>query len=92
MNATLSILAILMLKLFSVVLPIALVGGAGWVLFKRSATGRALQERIHHGTEDGVALRELETQVAQLEEQMVELQERVDFAERRLIEQAPGDG
>ena len=89
MEGPLLVLVVLMLKLLTVILPLALVGLGGWLLFKRSRMGRALEERVQSGADDAATVQELASHVAHLETQLAELQERVDFAERRLLEWAP---
>ncbi len=65
--------------------------GLRWVF--RSPVGEALAQRLregrrHAGTQAGSRDRaDLEDRVAQLQEHVVELTERVDFAERLLSEQ-----
>ena len=86
--ATLIIL-VLALKILALTVPLALIGAGGWVLFKRSHFGRALVDRVADGANTQALVHALVDQVAHLEQELGELQERVDFAERRLIGPAP---
>ena len=70
---------------------IFIFGGGTLFLLAVSPVGRALADRIRHGTHPGssetdpVVLTELE----QLRQDVTELQERVDFAERLLAQKQP---
>jgi hypothetical protein len=75
-------------------LTMTLILGAGLVLILRRPVGRALARRIEgqSGTagELGARVEELETRLADLEQERVrvaELEERLDFAERLLARQ-----
>jgi hypothetical protein len=76
-------------KVLALTLPLALVGGGGWLLFKRSRLGRTLVEQVTDGAETQAVVQALVDHVQQLEAQLGELQERVDFAERLLSRPGP---
>ena len=61
-------------------------GGGTLFLLSVSPVGKALAERIRGGSPSGIADQQLLDEVHQLREEMPELQERVDFAERLLAE------
>ena len=84
MRPTYIVILGILLKLVGLAVPLAIVGGGGWFLLKRSAFGRALLDRVTDGDHDRDLLHVLAGHVAQLQEEVVELQERVDFAERQL--------
>ncbi|HLS48230.1 MAG TPA: hypothetical protein VK012_06895 [Gemmatimonadales bacterium] len=89
MSGSLMLVFALLFQALVVVLPVALVAAGGWFLFRRSALGRSLLERLHQGPDQALLVQELAAHVAQLEEQVAELNERVDFTERRFVAAAP---
>jgi hypothetical protein len=76
-----------------VVALLAVLGTLGSVLIFRGPLGRAIARRIEGsggGTELDARLRDLEERVAQGEQDRAELIERLDFAERMLLQAREG--
>ena len=73
---------------------IFIFGGGTLFLLAISPVGKAVADRIHHGTQPlgaGGTEPEVLTEIEQLRQDVTELQERVDFAERLLAQkQAAG--
>jgi hypothetical protein len=76
--AWLAIAGVMLVKL----VPVLLVGGVGYYLFKRSEMGRALTRRDDTSAE--MAL--LQQQIDTLRVELSEMQERLDFSERALAQ------
>ncbi len=81
-------IAAILLKILAVAGPVALVAAGGWYLFRRSAAGQSM---LAQG-QDQELLHRLADDVARLEHEVLDLQERLDFAERRLIAPEPSLG
>ena len=78
-------LAIIVLyRVLTVALPVGVLVGAAYWLFRRSRVGRSVLNRVEDGAADKELLQSLASDVEYLRREMLELQERVDFAERRL--------
>ena len=75
------VIAAILLKILAVGVPVALVLAGAWYLFRRSAVGQSV---LAQG-EDQELLHRLADDVARLEHEVLDLQERLDFAERRLV-------
>jgi hypothetical protein len=73
----------------AVLIPVLAIFFGGLIVLSKTAIGRALARRI--GGEEGdpaaldVAVRELRLEVDALRGELMETQERLDFAERQLI-------
>lgn len=72
-------------KILAVAVPVALVAAGAWYLFRRSAIGQSFLAQ----SEDQDLVRRLADDVTRLEHEVLDLQERLDFAERRLITPDP---
>jgi hypothetical protein len=66
----------------------AAAGAAAYALLKRSVLGRTVLPR---GERAPGALQALETDVATLQQQMLDLQERLDFSERMVVQLMSGE-
>lgn len=64
-------------------------GLPGLVLFSKSDLGKALVERIRHGTQ-GLPDPQLLAELDDLRVQVAEMQDRLEFAERQLSALKPG--
>lgn len=78
--------AAILMQVMGAIIPIALVGLAGWFLFSRSSMGRELKRRAETGADRDELVDALSAQVERLQQEMLELQERVDFAERLMAD------
>jgi hypothetical protein len=59
-------------------------GGGTLIILAFSPVGRALADRIRHGVSGGQPDPAVQEELARLRDDVVELQERVDFTERML--------
>jgi hypothetical protein len=73
------------------VVPALIVAGLVGTVGQRGAVGRAIAERIHQGTVGGGTDPELLEEMDEMRTRIVELEERVDFAERLLAQHRAGD-
>lgn len=83
MNAELAILVGLLLR----TVPVLLVGTVGFVLFSRSTLGKSLIRRLQEGGADAETLAAMQDELQELRRELGEVHERLDFAERRLVQQ-----
>ncbi len=83
-----TIASIILFRVLMVALPVGVLIGAGIWFFRRSALGRSVLDRVQDGAADKELLQSLASEVEYLHHEMTELQERVDFAERRLAQPA----
>ena len=86
MDGPMLMLVALLMQGMTFVIPVALVGFGGWFLFKRSGIGRELKRRAETGADRDELVNVLSGQVERLQQEMLELQERVDFAERLMAD------
>jgi hypothetical protein len=76
---------------------VLLFGGGTLIMMAFSPIGRALADRIRHGVTGGRPDPGVQEELARLRDDVVELQERVDFTERMLarpdaVARLPGRG
>ncbi len=82
-------LAVIGFALLMKVVPIALVLGAGFWFLPRMRGGKSLFGGNSDNADHGERLLMLEGEVARLREELAEVQERQDFAERLLVPERP---
>jgi len=80
---------VLLIGILAKTLPLLVAGTAGFILFSRSTLGKAVIRRLHEGAAEAGAVAELQADVDELRRELGEVQERLDFAERRLLQQRP---
>jgi hypothetical protein len=71
--------------LLQMAVPVGAVAVGLW-LFARTETGRAFMRRMRGGDIDPVFVHQLAEEVSALREELTAVQERLDFAERALVE------
>lgn len=82
-------LAILGMLLLQVAFPVVILAGGLW-LFARSRTGQGLLRRLVGPRIDPLLVQHLVDEVSALREDLVVMQERLDYAEHRLAERTSG--
>lgn len=66
--------------------PVLAVGAVGVFLFSRSTLGKALIHRLQEGDSAAAEIAALQTDLSAVRRELGEVHERLDFAERRLIQ------
>jgi hypothetical protein len=78
---------ILLISMLVKVVPLLLAGGIGWLVFSRSGIGKSIIRNLQSGGADAEVLASLQADVEDLRRELGEVHERLDFAERRLLQQ-----
>jgi hypothetical protein len=78
-----AMLSILFVLLMQIGLPLAVIAGGIW-LFARTESGRSVLDRLRGSSHSELALRDLADEVANLREDVMDIQERLDFTDRVL--------
>jgi hypothetical protein len=78
--AAISILFVLLLQIG---LPLAVIAGGIW-LFARTDAGRTVLDRLRGSSHNEMALRDLADEIANVREDVMDIQERLDFTDRVL--------
>lgn len=76
-------IGILYVLLFQIGLPLAVIGGAIWI-FARTEAGRTVLDRLRGSSHSELELRDLADEIAHLREDVMDIQERLDFTDRVL--------
>jgi hypothetical protein len=69
--------------------PIVIAGAIAVMLFTRSTLGKAVIQRLQENPGDPEALAVLQADLEEMRRELGDVQERLDFAERRLVQSSP---
>ena len=78
-----AVISLLFVFLLQIGLPLAVIAGGIW-LFARTDAGRTVLDRLRGSSHSELALRDLADDIAHLREDVMDIQERLDFTDRVL--------